>query len=235
MGQFERLIRMACASEYQYIEHSSDNRMSCGAIVDGCLRRCYSTPERLNELRRNLEDPQQYLPSCRAFRRQTAKLFAEGRLSGGIPDHTYMHVSGAFNDAQFELAQLGHSLYELWSIAAQDASIKNPECFGTVTSMDNWRERQAELKAERDRLFEQINQTFEPGDTIVGPPRADGSVRVFVRLAPEVSLYPLSNLGERLIHHLLSKDADRWAKPLPEEPLKARKRKMQPRQEVAVS
>lgn len=219
MGPFERLVREACASEYRYIEYSSDTRMSCGAIVDGCLERAGSSPERLNSLRRRLEDPQQHLPGCRAFRRQVAKLFAEGRLSGSIPANlARMNVSSARDDAQFELMQLGHSLFELWSLSAQDAEIRHPECFGSVTDMGIWKESQAKLKAERDALFERIAQEFQPSDTAISQVRSDGSVFVYFKLAPAVALYPLHSVGARLVTHLLNEDPS-WAVPrAPEEP-----------------
>lgn len=233
MGLFEILVRKACRAEHQYIEHSSDTRLTCGAIVSGCLQRVGSGPEKLNALRRRLEDAQQHLPGCRSFRRQVSKLFSEGRLSGGIPDQVHMNVSSAHHDALFELMPLDYSLYELWALSAQDASIRHPEAFGSVTNVDAWKEKRAKLKAGRDELFARVSQEFAPSDTIVGKPRSDGSVLVYFRLAPAVLVHPLGGCAERLVNHLLSKDPEGWTVEVDEMPAKAKRRKTQT-QEVAM-
>jgi hypothetical protein len=138
--------------------------------------------------------------------------------------------------AEFEMMQLGNSLFELWALSAQNVAIKNPEAFGTVTDRDAWQERLAELKAVRDGLFERIGQEFSPNDTTVGPPRSDGSVFVYFRLAPEVLVHPLHNAAERLVNYLIDHGDPVWKEPLPEEPIKPKRVKTQQvMQEVSAS
>ena len=73
------------------------------------------------------------------------------------------------------------------------------------------RERLEEVKAQRDRLFEQIGKAWGSEDISLTDIKPDSTAKIGCTIAPKVAVAPVDTLGQWLIEHLLSNgDPQKW-------------------------
>lgn len=168
------------------------------------LERAGSNPEKLNALRWTLDSQHEEMKHSIGFARGVMRAAAEGRITSGVPK-SLKHMSLPGRDlARQELAELGqgNSLWELWALGIQQCAVLHPHVFGAVTDHEAHQERVAELRERLAALLEKIPKAWGPEDGILGALDRENKCLVTLKVAPEVTLAPLSNLGERLIEHL---------------------------------
>lgn len=134
---FWNLARQACQAESQYRHHMAKTRMTAQAIIDGCLQRCGSSRERLDELRKILEERRAFMKHTHGLIFRIEKWFQAGRICAGIPDSSARMALPGRDECQVELGGQW-SLYEAWALACENAARKWPQVFGTIEDLPAW-------------------------------------------------------------------------------------------------
>jgi hypothetical protein len=206
---FEKLIRAACEAEAQFQALASNTKLTCEAIVAGCLERAGSTPEKLAQLKASIEARRRFLPNTVCFMTHLAKMFEAGSVTGGVPNSAARMSLPGRGGAIAELGAMGGSLFELWALVALRVQEKHPEVFGQITDLAAHKEELEALNLKRHELFQRIAKEYAADDLHIGSLQRNGAATISYKVG-QVPLAPVEDAGARLVAHLLATDPQTW-------------------------
>lgn len=198
---FEQIVREAVEvqKELSALEHpgySTDKVLSASAFLRESLALAKSSAKRIAALRKSSADS----PATDATLRRMVTFICGPHCKA--PPTRSDRLRFLSNDATTaELAQLGnYSNAELYALAVQIATERQPKIFGSAGSTATFQERLKELEQRHAELFNKINNGWTAEDILAGERDAPPTFR----LAPSVTVAPAASAAERLVKALLA-------------------------------
>ena len=177
--------------------YSTQKAISAAAFVRETLALARSSKKRIDALRKAIDGES---PATQATLRRMVT-FIEGPNCKSAPQRSD-RLRFLTNEATTaELVHLGgYSTAELFALAAQIATERHPDIFGTADSSVNLNARIKELQQRRAELFNRINIGWTAEDILAGERDAPATFK----LASDVPIAPSATAAERLVKALVA-------------------------------
>lgn len=209
---FEALVKEALQIEREYRELSTvgASKLTGIAFQREADAIAHITPEQRAKLRAQIDSATD-MPHLNQVLRKMAAFIRTPNCTRPTAEMRRLRFLST-DAADSQMGILGTNIFQMFALAVERCAERWPDSFGQAESTEGHRQRLEELKAERERLFAEIETAYKPEDLTFDDVDATGRARVSFRVSNgRVPVYPRENAGERLIALMLEWGLDRKA------------------------